>query len=230
MEGKILIVKTFGLSQLIYVLQMCEIREQELKSVERTIFKFLWNRKWVGNSAPDRIKHDTLKLPYARGGLQAPDIGVFNIALKVRQFLRAMRSKHPINLIQKFQLERIGYKCEYAKISQHDNVIKTFQLTCNRLTDKFREQCSFQPLQNPNDIISAVGIIASMGVLEFLMRKKELMIINRFGPLSRAGVVTYKQLFNESIFPNSNQSGDLANYVLTFFPASWRTAMTLDIF
>ncbi len=140
MEGKILIVKTFGLSQLIYSLQMCEIKDRELTDIERMIFKFLWNKKWVGAIAPDRIKRSVLKLPFVRGGLQAPDIANLNTALKVKQFLRSMATRHPINLIQRFQLERTGYdeyfKIEYAKICRHDIIVKTYQIACNLITDK----------------------------------------------------------------------------------------------
>ena len=47
-EGKITIVKTFGLSQIIYALQMCEIKAIDVKKIESIIFRFLWNKKWVG--------------------------------------------------------------------------------------------------------------------------------------------------------------------------------------
>ncbi len=75
-EGKILITKTFGLSQLIYSFQMCKVEENDLLRIERLIYKFLWNKKWVGNQAPDRIKRSILKLSYEKGGLQVPDIGI----------------------------------------------------------------------------------------------------------------------------------------------------------
>ncbi len=232
-EGKILIVKTFGLSQLIYVMQMCEIREAELIDIERTIFKFLWNKKWVGNQAPDRIKRATLKLPYDKGGLQAPDIKDMDKALKTRQFVRAMKAKHPVNLIQKFQLERIGYddyhKIEYAKFCQKDIVIKVYQLTCNKLTDYFRSHCSVLPLPNPESRIDVINVIASTDVLEYLMRNKELLIINRFATLANLGIISYKQLYNESIYPRSDEFGELARYIMQFFPNSWSTAMALGI-
>jgi len=131
LEGKNLIVKTFGLSQLIYSLQMCYISESDLIEIERMIFKFLWNKKWVGNTAPDRIKRGILKLPYVSGGLQVPDIKFLNKALKVKQFIRAMRTKHPIQWVQKFQMERKGYdeyfKCEYAKLCNFDPVIAAYR-------------------------------------------------------------------------------------------------------
>ena len=55
LEGKIMITKTFGISQLIYFLQCCTIKEADIVKVERTIFKFLWNKKWQGK-CPDIIK------------------------------------------------------------------------------------------------------------------------------------------------------------------------------
>jgi len=232
-EGKILITKTFGLSQLIFSLQMCDIRLAELTEIERIIFKFLWNKKWVGTTAPDRIKRSILKLSYLKGGLSAPDINATNDALKVKQFLRAMATKHPISLIQRYQLERIGYddyfKCEYAKICLFDPVIKTYQLICNKLTDHFRLHGSSLPLDDPANLCRVPDVIASTDILEYLMRKKEIMIINRFGPLANLGVSNYKQLLNEASYPRNNELGRLASYILTFFPLAWRSAVSATV-
>ena len=41
-EGKSLIIKTFGMSQLIYNLQVVEIRELCIKKVERINFGYVW--------------------------------------------------------------------------------------------------------------------------------------------------------------------------------------------
>jgi len=43
--GKILVTKTFGVSQLIYSMQACKFEESEIKQTEAFIFKFLWNKK-----------------------------------------------------------------------------------------------------------------------------------------------------------------------------------------
>jgi hypothetical protein len=228
-EGKILLVKTFGLSQLTYILQMCEIKWPELLDIERMIFKFLWNKRWVANIAPDRIKRSILKLPYFKGGLQAPDINLINKALKTKQFVRAMRANHPISLVQKYQLERVGYdeyfKCEYANLCRNDIVIGTYQLMCNELTDRIRSTCQSTPLPEPSTVQNAVNVIASTDVLEFLMRKKELMIINRFRPLANIGIATFKELYNEMSFPSNDRLGELSKYILQFFPRAWSLAI-----
>jgi hypothetical protein len=42
--GKILIAKTFGVSQLIYSLQGCKIKEQDIKKIESFLFGVLWTK------------------------------------------------------------------------------------------------------------------------------------------------------------------------------------------
>jgi hypothetical protein len=54
MEGKTLIVKTFGLSQIIYNMQSYGFKNAELINTERIIFKFLWSAKENPNGI-DRI-------------------------------------------------------------------------------------------------------------------------------------------------------------------------------
>jgi len=233
MEGKILITKAFGLSQLIYVLQMCEIKDPELVDIERAIFKFIWNKKWVGSTCPDRIKRSTMKLPYLKGGLEAPDISLINKALKVKQFIRAMKTFHPINLIQKYQLEKLGYdeyfKCEYAKICRSDHLIGTYQLVCNQLTDYLRSFCDQLPLPDPDSLVEVISVASSTDVLEYLMRKKQYLLINMFGNLAIAGISSYRHLLNESLFPRNDQFYNLSKFVLQAFPPSWSIAINFPI-
>ena len=58
-EGKVLIVKTFGLSQLIYNMQSYGYREAEMKSIERIIFKFIWSTSNNSNGI-DRISRSIM--------------------------------------------------------------------------------------------------------------------------------------------------------------------------
>jgi hypothetical protein len=60
MEGKTLIVKTFGLSQIIYNFQSYEFKNEDLVNIERRIFKFLWSTK-DNPDGIDRIKRSIMK-------------------------------------------------------------------------------------------------------------------------------------------------------------------------
>jgi len=83
MGGKILVAKTFGISQLIYTMQACSYNPEDLKMVEAFMFKFIWSKNGA-NNAPDRIKRGILKLDYGEGGLRVTDIQNLDKALKLR--------------------------------------------------------------------------------------------------------------------------------------------------
>ena len=220
-EGKLLIVKTFGLSQLIYSMQMYKFKSTDLNKIEAIIFKFLWNRKWLG-AAPDRIKRAYLKLPYQNGGLNAPDVKIMDKALKVKQFIRAMGSRHSIKYIQMYLLERCGYfeyhKLEYAKLCKEDVIISTYQQSVNTLTDyiRLREDQLNQDLAN-----TKACVIASTDIIEYLRRKNVPLVLLRFNLLANHGVESFLHLVNEKLFPRSDRLEECATEILRFFPNGW---------
>jgi hypothetical protein len=77
LEGKILIVKTFGLSQMIYNLQCYQILKSDLIRIERLIFKFLWSKKWKEQRPIERIKRSILKNNVESGGLMPQILNVW---------------------------------------------------------------------------------------------------------------------------------------------------------
>ncbi len=83
-RGKILVTKTFGVSQLIYSMQACNFDEIDIKKTEAFVFKFLWNKKLSGNRAPEQIKRSMLKNDYELGGLKVTDLRSLNNALKLK--------------------------------------------------------------------------------------------------------------------------------------------------
>jgi hypothetical protein len=99
MEGKNLIVKTFGLSQIIYNMQAYGFEREELTTIERTIFKFLWSTNENQNGI-DRIKRAIMKNDFPKGGMKVTDTESLNCSLKLKQFIRANNSNHAISKIQ----------------------------------------------------------------------------------------------------------------------------------
>jgi hypothetical protein len=53
-EGRILISKTFGISQVVYNLQNTVYQMEDLKKIERIIYKYIWK-------GPDKIKREIIK-------------------------------------------------------------------------------------------------------------------------------------------------------------------------
>ena len=221
--GKIVIINTFGISQLIYSMQVCEFTKDDLKRIEQMIFKFLWSKNWYGNKAPDRIKRDILKGDYDEGGLKVPDIKVTDEALKLKQFLRAVECAHPIRQIQKFLTENLNYdfvyQQEYSRICALESVVGAAQVAINRITDEMRkvnvETCP----------TSHVSLIASTDIVEFLTRKKRNLALCYFRRLFALGIESYIQLVRESMFPRGDNIKRLAEFVISEFPREWTAIM-----
>jgi hypothetical protein len=97
-EGKIIIAKTFGLSQIIYHLQNTTYEPKHLKEIENIVYKFIWN-------GPDKIKREIIKKDFNQGGLKGPDILSLDKTLKLKQVLRAGISNHSIKYAQKLIID-----------------------------------------------------------------------------------------------------------------------------
>jgi hypothetical protein len=109
--GRIQIYKTFGLSQFLYHLAVCELGDNDWKAIYNKIYKFLWNRNYAGNLAPDRIKREVLYSSIKRGGFGMLDIKEVVTALRLHRHFILLRNNnlHPMSeLIAKLS-EGIGY-------------------------------------------------------------------------------------------------------------------------
>ena len=177
-EGKILIVKTFGLSQLIYNLQVHRINEESLKQIERIIFGFVWQSSQSKNEKGiDRIKRSILKNEISEGGLNITDIDCLNRALKLKQFIRANNSKHPIKQIQKYCSEKSGYNStgilqEYNKTTKSEAITEMSQTTLNIIHDYTLKTITNDNEKHINNNLS-IKYIASIHINSHLLRCKK---------------------------------------------------------
>ena len=93
--GKILIIKTFAVSQIIYLLQSMSISELHYKNIMKVIYKYLWNRNYRAAKAPERIKRSIMLTPVSLGGFGMIDIKELGDSLDLRSYGRMMKSSHP---------------------------------------------------------------------------------------------------------------------------------------
>ena len=78
-NGKMIIVKTFAISQLIFTSQFQIIRPKEVKKIESLCYSFVWN-------GVDRVKRSVIKSGRENGGINGIDVESFFYAIAVRQF------------------------------------------------------------------------------------------------------------------------------------------------
>jgi len=93
-NGKMIILKTFALSQLVFVSQFMVIKNADIKKVEALCYKFLWDGK------VDRIKRAYLKNSKEMGGINGIDLDCFFRAIQTRQFLKADKTSSLLQSIQ----------------------------------------------------------------------------------------------------------------------------------
>ena len=196
-EGKILINKTYGLSQLIYNLQCYGILQKELVLVERLIFKFVWSKDWSKLHVCERIKRSVLKAEYEEGGLKAPDIECLDRSLKLKQFLRASKSGHVIASFQAYSSEKLGYdeviNQDYHNLTQDDWVLKVGQETINILSDHARSVV-YGGIEIAETSTIAINTVGSIYIPDYLKRKGKLLANCVFNKFKEEGLENLKDL------------------------------------
>ena len=99
MEGRNLIVKAHGLSQLIFTMQQTKYKQKDIKRAEEIIYKYIWNKKTSAKHGGGRLKRTTLKQSYENGGLNMPDVQNLNDALKLKHIWQNKEGSHPIKTL-----------------------------------------------------------------------------------------------------------------------------------
>jgi hypothetical protein len=99
--GKILIYKTFGLSQIIYVLTVIDIDDLQYKQLEKMFINFIWGRSLNDTqnlSHYSRISRDRLCTPIDKGGFGMITITEVIEAIRCRQLAKMYNPEynHPL--------------------------------------------------------------------------------------------------------------------------------------
>ena len=73
--GKVTILKTFGISQFIYIMQSIGISDENLVKINRILFRFIWLTKTNnGKKVTEKVKRETVCSMLEEGGLNMIDI------------------------------------------------------------------------------------------------------------------------------------------------------------
>ena len=196
MEGKALIVKTFGLSQLIYNMQTYKFKSEEIQKIERIIFKFLWSTTEQQNGI-DRIRRSIMKNEYEHGGMKITDVECLDRALKLRQYFRANTAKHEIANIQS-RIMRNNPSQEYSKITSEETICESAQATINIITDYNRMTyvSSLDDEHQSNDR-NMINEVSSIDLQTFLTRRNKVFHLCILKQITKAGINTLGELMQQ---------------------------------
>jgi hypothetical protein len=99
--GKIQIIKTFGLSQYLYSLAVVNLLPRHWKTINKLIAKFIWNKNYAGNRAPNRIKNDIIFNSCLNGGFGMLKLEELVLCIRARRFATLEEGhNHPITKLQ----------------------------------------------------------------------------------------------------------------------------------
>jgi len=94
--GKILVLKTFGISQTIYLMQNMILEDGDIKTLNAAMYKFLWNKKYLAAKAPERIRREIVNKPIELGGFGMLDLAELDNSIKIKTIGNLLTSNHPL--------------------------------------------------------------------------------------------------------------------------------------
>ena len=228
-EGRSLILKTFGISQLIYNMQCTLFEQSQLKEIERYIFNFIWGSKEIlGSRARDRVKRSEMKNEYEHGGLKILDIESLDRSLNLRQFIRASKSKHAINLVQSFCINGTQkgevLLPEFKFVSRKEAICGSAQDSLNIITDVCRQN---RYLEKGEIIESTYAIeqIAMTNIDTYLTRKARVFLKCIFKPLEKQGIITLLDIVREAETEMDRNISKRLESIIHAFPPYFREAV-----
>ena len=150
--GKIQIYKTFGLSQVLFVASTVQFNKKEETQLNNLIYKFLWNKNFDGNKAPDRLKRTILL-----NDLKNLGFGMINYldivkSIRIKNLLRLLNTPdHPLN--------EIIVKSTNSSLTNIKNLLKirpSIDATIVAINDIWKEAIKKWPLDKINSLANVI--------------------------------------------------------------------------
>ena len=213
--GRNLILKTFGLSQLIYSMQNTYFPQNALKEINTICFNFLWNKKIDKNRAYERVARKKLLKPKNEGGINAPNIFAINKALKIKQLFS---SSDPNNqhFISTFQENLFGELKLLNNIYTESDFINCATQTLNELGSFALNEIIESNSDDTKFNKQYFDLIANINLTTLFETYLKNSIAKHYAVTLRKkiGIVNIKQFLNEYKFP---RFGDFENHCKFIF-------------
>ena len=193
----------------------------ELTTIERTIFKFLWSSNEVQNGI-DRIKRSIMKNEYSKGGMKVTDVESLNSSLKLKQFIRAHNSNHVIKKIQEHlsndTKSRKSIRQEYSTVTDEEPISQSAQETMNLICDYNRNLYTMIPHEKFESDRILINEISSINLKDYLSRKKHVLMLCMVKHLTEKGIDTLGELTQMYEYETNEKSVKIMKLIMTTFP------------
>ena len=188
LQGKVHIIRSVGISKVLYALEMKTIDANSIKNLNNTIWRFLWSGKDV------RFNRDICTLPRILGGLGLVDVNIIIKVKRINWVLRAIKNQEGQNWAKLIE--------NYIRCLDNTFNIQFFSLKVTDATDLidkaniplFYKECLkfFQQLMRIAHVNQSEEIIWCNH--KYTFNGKPLS----FGHWSKSGILKPSQLYTEN--------------------------------
>ena len=209
--GKILLLKTYGISQIVFLMQSMTLNLCHFKNLNEILYRFLWNKRFLSAKAPERIKRDITNTPIKYGGLGMLNIIDLDESLKLRALGRLMITKHPFLSIIKNSINYEQFFFPSIKLGLDGVAVVGINLLM-----KDRQKLWNDPVIESNR--RYVEILKGTKVKQILDQRGRSSIIYfnlrlggkiRLGQLNRAEINSIKSFINASLYESLSRLVDV---------------------
>lgn len=196
--GKILLLKTFGISQIIFYLQSLVLDDSDFKQINSLLYKFLWNRNYQAAKAPERIKRDIINKPVKLGGFGMLDIKELDNSLKLKAIGRLFETNHPM-------LSLVYRRCNKVDFF-HPRVDRTIEgFSCKGLELLGNDRTKLLELDTVNRDVKVLSLLRESPIRSWIRKesKNSLWVfamhtrgITKLGQLNRLDLDRLERLTN----------------------------------
>ena len=107
--GKILVIKTFALSQLIFIMKSLILPPKVITEINGYIYNFLWSKKFNNGRTTEKIRRQVMISDYQSGGLKMVDLCSFQDSILL-EWAEALLSgdRHIWKIFPKISFSKVG--------------------------------------------------------------------------------------------------------------------------
>ena len=136
-QGKVIVVKTFLVSQLVYVMQSIGLPRLTLQKINRLLHKFLWQKRGSNRRASEKVKRQVLEAEYSKGGHNMINVNGFQNHPYLQWAGKVFEAdKENWSIIPQWHLNKIAKDKEWSYINCKSNDITYLELIQNGFWQK----------------------------------------------------------------------------------------------
>ena len=121
-------MKTFAVAKAIYLMQSMSLNDAQLSRLTKLLFKYLWNKNFNANRAPERIKRSIMLAPMSHGGFGMMNIKELMNSLDLRSYGRLLVSRHPFLCQLKNQINSRNFFDHRVTVLADDKLKNSIEL------------------------------------------------------------------------------------------------------